>query len=457
MESLRTSLDAGFSIGGPRPLGGVWTLRDGCDADSDVGPDRFRRCGCREDEAWETGMERKLVVCEGPSRGAELVLAEGKTVTLGRGLKADMRVDDPAVSRIHAEVGPKGEGWVVRDRGSRNHVFVNKKAVEAHALRDGDVFRLGKNTAILFRQHDTTREVPTREPEASLDSTLAVKRPQGLAPRAPKAAPSLVGQTLGEFRVAEKVSESGHAICYRALQPSLNRNVLLQVYPPAVSKDDTFRERILAEVRAVSPLLHPNILQLFDLEEEGGWLFLVMEYFKGTPLAEYLERKSFLPIRGAIDLTMQLCDALVYAGEQQWVVTEVPAANVLIDDKFTGKLRLFKEPSDPSKPSPDLVDLAGLAPEVLSPTRKADVRSAVYALGAMLFRCVGGMPPFAAADPDSLKAKILKDPPRSLKKLNIRASDGLCEVVNRALEKNPDKRYQSPAELVVDLKKLISG
>ena len=96
-------------------------------------------------------------------------------------------------------------------------------------------------------------------------------------------------------------------------------------------------------------------------------------------------------------------------------------------------------------------------PEALSANRTADLRSAVYSLGAILFRSVGGMPPFAASDPDALRAKILRDPPRNLKKLNIRASDGLCEVVNRALEKNPDRRYQSPAELVVDLKKLIGG
>jgi serine/threonine-protein kinase len=266
-----------------------------------------------------------------------------------------------------------------------------------------------------------------------------------------------VGQTLGEFRVAEKVTASGLVVCYRALQPSLNRNVLLQVYPPAVSKDDAFRERLLAEVRAVSPLLHPNILQLFDLEEEGGWLFLVLEYFKGSSLADHLSRSSFLPIRGAIDLAVQLCDALVYAGEQQWVVTEVSASNVLIDDKFTAKLRLFRDPADTDDAPVDKAEMACLAPEVLSPARSADVRSAVYSLGALLFRCVGGMPPFAAPDMDALKARILKDPPRNLKKLNIRASDGLCEVVGRALEKNPDKRFQSPAELAVELKKLVSG
>ena len=91
---------------------------------------------------------------------------------------------------------------------------------------------------------------------------------------------------------------------------------------------------------------------------------------------------------------------------------------------------------DRGEPTQD-ADLACAAPEILSPTPRADGRSAVYGLGALLYRCVGGMPPFRAADRDALKAKILKESPRDLKKLNIRASDVLCEIVSN-LPLSPD-------------------
>jgi serine/threonine protein kinase len=394
-------------------------------------------------------MKIKLVVCEGPARGAEHELVPGKKITVGRSAAATLSVEDPAVSRVHCEIVPDGDFWVLRDLDSRNHVFVGKRPTQEHVLADGDVFRLGKNTAILFRVHDTTREVETveqpRPPE--LEQTM-----QDVKNLAALAGPSLVGQSLGEFRVAQKLGASGAAVCYRALQPSLNRNVLLQVYPAKLGRDPAFRERLLAEVRSISPLLHPHILQLFDLEEEAGRLFLVMEYFKGDTLAEHLERKNFLPIRPAIDLTIQICDALGYAAGQQVTVTEVDPADVLIDDKFRGKLRLFRDPGAGATPPSHL---SILAPELLSPKRAGDLRSAVYSLGALLFRCVGGMPPFQGDDPDTLKAKILMEAPRDLKKLNIRASDGLCEIVRKALEKLPQNRHQDPTELARDLKKLV--
>jgi Protein kinase domain/FHA domain len=408
----------------------------------------------------ESKMERKLVVCEGPARGAEFVLQDGEEATIGRSVTADLRVEDPAVSRVHCKIVPQGGFWVVKDLESRNHVFVGKQTTEEHVLEDGDVFRLGKNTAIRFRIHDTTREAPPppKKPQLSTKTVTDVNRP-AMAPVAAAAASvvSLVGQTLGEFRVAEKIPSTGTAACYRALQPSLNRNVLLQVYPPVLSGNAAFRERLLAQVRAVSPLLHPGILQLFDLEEDAGRMFLVMEYFKGVSLSAHLAQKTFLPIRGAIDLAVKLSDALVYAEEQQCAVTEVDLENILIDENLTPKLRLFRDPSlDRGEPSQD-ADLACLAPEVLSPTPRADGRSAVYGLGALLYRCVGGMPPFRAPDRDALKAKILKDSPRDLKKLNIRASDVLCEIVSKAMQKSPQDRHQSPTELAQDLKRLMSG
>jgi serine/threonine protein kinase len=396
-------------------------------------------------------MQRKLVVCEGPSRGKEHVLDSATPVTIGRSKGAVVQVDDPAVSRIHCEVVPQGEFWVVRDKASRNHVFVGKRQTEEHVLQDGDVFRLGRHTAILFRIHDQTREVETKQTvlNLDLDRTLAVEGRKAKAEGV-----SLVGQALGGYRVAERLGTLGAATCYRGLQPSLNRNVLLQVYSPNLSADVSFRDRLIAEVQRVSPLLHPNLQQLFELEEEGGRLFLVLEHFKGTSLADHLAKQSFVPIKKAIEVTVRLCDAVSYAAEQQCVLGSIDPADVLIDDSYTPKLRVLRDPSSADSAERDL---ASLPPEALTPSGRPDIRGAVYSLGAILYRCVGGMPPFQGSDPDALKAKILKEPPRDLRKLNIRVSEELGRVVAKALEKQPAARQLSPAELAEDLGRILRG
>jgi len=404
-------------------------------------------------------MDCKLVVSSGPGRGLELALDAPRAFTIGRSNSADLKILDSGISRIHCDVAPDGSEWKVRDRGSRNGVHVRGEQVREHRLAPGDEFSIGRSTLIKLDAIEPTTEMPDGYGDSVMTvQPLGVGAPSGpisLAGAVAPTEPSLVGRSLGEFRVAEKLAHSSASTTYRALQPTLNRNVVLQVFNHACSRDPTFRDEVIERVRHVSPLIHPTVVQLFDLEEADGLLFVVMEHFKGRTLSSHLAKQHFVPVRSAIQVAQQLCEALMHASEMQLPVPSIHPDDVWIDDEYRAKVQYFREPERGDAAS--TVDgLVYRAPELLSPSAQGGASSAVYSVGAILYQMVGGIPPFRADNVDLLRAKVLRDDAPDLRKLNYQASPALCDVIRQTMSKKPAERPAGARELDEALRKITA-
>jgi serine/threonine-protein kinase len=379
------------------------------------------------------------------------------------------------VSRLHCRLHYAEDGWVVTDLDSRNGTWVDATKIDSRKLEDGDVFTLGKRIAVRFHILEQTGEIEATTTE---DSTCAfcmgalaagdgVRDSEGNSYHGPcRSLANLVGTELGGVRIIERLSGgvSGHLL--RAHQPSLNRHVLLHAFDESTVSTGQFRDRLLDEVRAVSRLLHPNLLQIHDLIDHKGLVLVVMEYLTGSTLEDVLEKQRFVKVPTALSIASQISDALGYAREQGVVLRWITPGEIRLNEQNEAKLNLFHPPVR-GRPKP--ADLAYVAPEVVSggglragtPRAGKDeapvaLRSAVYSVGAILYHMLAGIPPFEGDTEEQILPKIMKTTPPALRRVNLKVSPALARIVERSMDKEPGNRPPDFRSFRNDLRKIIA-
>ncbi len=286
----------------------------------------------------------------------------------------------------------------------------------------------------------------------------------------PAAAPTLAaGSMLGRFRIEEKLGEGGMGVVYRAHDAQLRRTVALKVLPPDLAPDPQSRQRLLREARAASALNHPHICTLYDIDEDQGQAFLVMEYLAGETLAERL-KKGPLPFDQTLEIGAQIADALDVAHKHGIIHRDLKSANVmltktgakLLDFGLAKVKRLGKTLASPgatsSMESASITETGAImgtppymAPEQLE-GRSVDARSDLWALGVILYEMLTGRRPFEGASQASLIAAILTRDLAPLASLQPLTPPLLDHVVRRCLEKNPDARWDSAHDVADQLR-----
>jgi hypothetical protein len=363
-------------------------------------------------------------------------------VTIGRSDEAQFHIQDTRISRVHCRVEGRGGDWVVTDLDSRNGTWVGDRRVKDHVLEDGETFTLGKSIALSVRFRETRagahpgRKVVFPAKREVEPVQAPVPAPEVLPPlEGPMVA--LPGTQLGEFRILEQARPLGRATFFRALQPSLNRHVLVEVFTENDISRPGVREALQKGVRRVAPLLHPNILQIFDYGSARGFTWVTMEFFQGRNLRQMLVEKGFVPIPRAVAVARQLCDAFTAGIDDDIPVGNVTPGDVWLDEEFTVKVKLFREPGAPPVP---VEDLAYQAPEVLDGGEASDPRSAVYCVAAILYHMLAATPPVAGSTREEIVRRARHDTPPPLKRANIKVSPILTRVVEQALAKDPARR-----------------
>ena len=271
------------------------------------------------------------------------------------------------------------------------------------------------------------------------------------------------GQTLGHFRILEKIGEGGMGVVYRARDERLERDVALKVLPAGALADDAARRRFRKEALALAKLNHPNIGVIHDFDCEDGVDFLVMEYIQGATLSERLN--GALPEKEVVRLGRQLADGLVAAHGQGIVHQDLKPANLRVtpDERLKildfgiAKLLRPEMEGDATLTATSTGKISGtipyMAPEQLRGER-VDARSDIYAAGAVLYEMATSERPFTATHGARLIEAILHEAPRPPRAINPKVSPELEAIILKALDKDPDRRYQSAKELRVDLERL---
>lgn len=279
----------------------------------------------------------------------------------------------------------------------------------------------------------------------------------------------LIGTTLGNYRILAPLGQGGMAHVYKARQENLDREVAVKVLPPWYASDRNFVDRFKQEAHLVARLKHPNIVIIHDYSESGGHLYIVMELVDGGTLKQVLDkfRASASPGRlGGMDLEeanrifQPLCSALAYAHEKGIIHRDIKPVNVLMDSSGRPILSDFGIAKAPAASNGLTRPGAGVGtPEYMSPEQcrgeEVDGRADIYALGVLLFESLTGQTPFVGDNYHALAHSHLYAQPPDPRSLNPQLSASVCRVINTALEKKPERRYQRATDMAYALKEAI--
>ncbi len=253
-----------------------------------------------------------------------------------------------------------------------------------------------------------------------------------------------------QLEILELLGVGGMGAVYKARQPGLDRLVALKILPPEVGRDPAFAERFAREARALAKLSHPNIVAVHDSGQANGYYYFVMEFVEGANLRQMIQGGQLKP-EEALAIVPQICEALQFAHDEGVVHRDIKPENILVDTKGRVKIADFGLAKLLGKAQADFT-LTGtqqvmgtphyMAPEQMEKPLEVDHRADIYSLGVVFYEMLTGELPIGRFAPPSKKVEV-----------DVR----LDEVVLRALENEPERRYQQVSEVKTDVETISRG
>jgi len=300
--------------------------------------------------------------------------------------------------------------------------------------------------------HDEDEAPPAKKPAAK-----AAPKPAAQPAPAPAKAKEIV---MGDYRLTKKLGQGGMGAVYLGHQVSLDRPVALKVLSKELASKPAFVERFKREARVMAKLDHPNILRCYDVGEASGHHYLTMEFVEGGNVQDWLKKLGKFSLGDALHLTLACAHALQHAHELNLIHRDIKPDNILLTKKGVVKvadLGLAKATDDDlglTKTGTGAGTPIYMAPEQARDSKHVDGRTDIYAMGVMLYVFVTGEIPFKGetlVEMIESKEKGKFSPPR---KFNAEVPERLNLIVDKMLVPKPEHRYQSCAEVILDLESL---
>ncbi|HBH50464.1 MAG TPA: serine/threonine protein kinase [Planctomycetaceae bacterium] len=265
-------------------------------------------------------------------------------------------------------------------------------------------------------------------------------------------------QMMGEFRIIRRLGQGGMAQVYLAEQTSLGRKVALKVLRPERVQTASNLKRFQTEAAAAAALNHPNIVAVYVLGEHAGQNFIVQEYVAGGNLREWISRKGPPEVLPAVQILKQTAAALEAAHAHGIVHRDIKPENILLTPKGDVKvadfglaqLTLDGERVNQTQEGVTMGTPLYMSPEQVSAS-KLDARSDIYSLGVTAYHLLSGKPPFAGKTAMAVAMAHVRQKPQPLQEQREDLPPVLCRIVHKMMAKDPEKRYQSAADLLRDL------
>lgn len=272
----------------------------------------------------------------------------------------------------------------------------------------------------------------------------------------------MIGQSISHYTIVEKLGEGGMGVVYKAQDTKLDRFVALKFLPAHVSKSEQEKSRFIQEAKSASALNHPNVCTIYGIDEFEGQQFIEMELVDGMTLREKIETAygagASMDMKQVIDYGLQIADALQEAHAKGIIHRDVKAENIMVNSKNQIKVMDFglaklKGSLKLTRTSSTIGTLAYMSPEQIQGT-EADTRSDIFSYGVVLFEMATGKMPFRGEHESAIMYSIVNEEPENAAKYRKDIPEELLYILRKSLEKDPEDRYQSLPEIIVDLRRL---
>ncbi len=268
----------------------------------------------------------------------------------------------------------------------------------------------------------------------------------------------MIGKNLSHYKILEKLGEGGMGVVYKAEDTKLKRTVALKFLPPELTRDAEAKQRFVHEAQAASSLDHQNICTVHEIDEtEDGQTFIVMACYEGETLKDKILRGP-LKLEVAVNIAIQVAEGLEKAHKKGIVHRDIKPANIFVTEdsvvkivdfglaKLTGKTKL-------TKTGTTLGTVAYMSPEQAQGT-DIDLRTDIWALGVILYEMLAGEHPFKGDYEQAVVYSILNEEPEYITKVRGEVPSQIERILEKALNKNPEKRFQTMEEMLWELQNI---
>lgn len=264
------------------------------------------------------------------------------------------------------------------------------------------------------------------------------------------------GQKInGRYEIIRSIGEGGMANVYLGYDTILDRNVAIKVLRGDLSNDEKFVRRFQREALSASSLAHPNIVEMYDVGEDDGTYFIVMEYVDGKTLKQLLKKRGTLTLSEAIDIMSQLTDGMAHAHDSYIIHRDLKPQNIMIKDDGQIKITDFGiamalNATQLTQTNSVMGSVHYLPPEQAS-GKGCTIKSDIYSMGIIFYELLSGSLPFRGDNAVEIALKHMKEPLPSLREENPSIPQSIENIIRRATAKNPKNRYESAREMHEDL------
>ncbi len=264
------------------------------------------------------------------------------------------------------------------------------------------------------------------------------------------------GQKINDrYEVIRSIGEGGMANVYLAYDTILDRNVAVKVLRGDLSGDEKFVRRFQREALSASSLAHPNIVEMYDVGEDNGVYFIVMEYIEGKTLKQLLKKRGTLTLSESIDIMLQLTDGMAHAHDSYIIHRDLKPQNIMIKDDGQIKITDFGiamalNATQLTQTNSVMGSVHYLPPEQAS-GKRCTTKSDIYSMGIIFYELLSGSLPFKGDNAVEIALKHMRDPLPSLREENNAIPQSIENIIRRATAKNPKNRYENAKEMHEDL------
>ncbi|MFA9463871.1 MAG: Stk1 family PASTA domain-containing Ser/Thr kinase [Velocimicrobium sp.] len=268
------------------------------------------------------------------------------------------------------------------------------------------------------------------------------------------------GMFIGDrYEIISKIGTGGMADVYKARCHRLNRFVAIKILKQEYSEDKKFVDKFRAEAQSAAGLSHPNIVNVYDVGEDDGLYYIVMELVEGITLKSFIERKGKLEIKEATGITIQIAQGVEAAHANHIIHRDIKPQNIIISRE--GKVKVTDFGIAKAASSNTITSNAMGSVHYISPEQArggySDEKSDIYSLGVTLYEMLTGQVPFVGDNTVSVALSHIQDEATPVRSLNSAVTPSLDKIVQKCMQKKPERRYLTASALIEDLKKSIAN